>query len=177
MKMISHQLIALAFRAVGLFLLLHTANTSIFYAVTWQHTNSTVQLALGWLFLYNAINLGVAFILIFYPAFLAKRMIPKISDDETNQQTASFNAADLEIIAASLLGLYFLTQSFLDFSRLFTLWVSSQSLAVHWTWTPNHIATAVTACLALLAALWLLFGIRGLRRLLHLARSAGIKES
>ncbi len=163
-----HGLVAIAVRIAGIFVAIYAVKNGAAYISTAGQSNDDPWL---WLVLTPVVMMAAAAVcMIAFPQIVAGNLIPAKKPGETE---SALTAGQLEPLACSLIGLYFLAQSVFDTTYVASLWFVTKQLGYKWVWAPEFGAVAVTAAVEFIVSMWLLFRARGLLGLLKWARSLG----
>lgn len=157
-------LTALAIRLTGIFLGLSTVKqlASLLYVFTGNYDLFASAILFG----FTLISFIIALIMIFFPVAVAEQLNRGIKDGES----ISFAGADIEALACSLVGLYFLIEAILSATYRFTLWQQNYPFDT----SPETFASLFRVLAQFLVAAWLLFGANGIARALRWARTATV---
>ncbi len=168
-------LIALVVRVSGIFMALTAMKAGFFsygnlaigggvYAGLWLET--------GPLF----IMLLVSLLMISCPLGVARWLLPAEAADEQHVKYEWHIDGNIELLASSLMGLYFLVQSILDGFYVWGIFLAVRHMGMQWSWTPEYAGMAMASAAEFCAALWFLFGAKGLWVMVRWARKTGTEK-
>lgn len=158
-------LAALAVRIAGLFLGFSFLKSIVSFLAAYSQASQD-----PWLFLSltpTVMMFGAALCMIFFPRIIAAKFVPVVPN-ETEDPPA---IGQLEVLACTLLGLYFLIQVALDVTWMVSYHFSSLRWNASWQWGPQNISSLVVTIVQFIVAMWLLNGAQGFFRLVRWARS------
>ncbi len=170
-------LTALAIRVTGIILGLYALRTAGAYV--YSATTNENAAAYFWLVMAPMLLLlAASALMVAAPHTVAGRLIPNWPmADRAGEDTQPVTLAGVEVLAVSLVGLYFLIQAILDATYIGTLWYATKQFAMPWAWSPTLVATVITALVEFIAAMWLLLGGKGIVALMRWARTAHPKRT
>ncbi len=162
-------LYTLAIRITGIIIGLYAIKTGASFIYTASTTNETYP---HWIPLTSSVLMfGAALCMVLFPSIVAGKIIPQST---VVSKRPSLTSDEVELLAYSLIGLYFLVEAVLDISYMISLWYATKVHAFPWSWTPEHVATTVSIIFELIIAIWLLFGGRALKLVMKWGRKASL---
>jgi hypothetical protein len=166
--MYKEQIVGLAVRLFAIFLFLyavrHTSGLLIF--VSEQPQNNVNELLIFAPLLFSII---AAILLWHFPLTVATKIIPDI---KSKNKAPALNAAEIEVVAFSVMGLWVLATAIPDvfYWAIFVLRLKSIELAN--VTLADSIGNIIATAVELVIGVWLLFGSRGILGLIRGLRKA-----
>jgi hypothetical protein len=158
------QIVGLAVRLFAIFLVVYTIRYgSSLLPMTHPPNNVSFLLITG----FTVPLLLAAFLLWTFPLTIAKTILPEV---KTSSGTVPLEASGIQVVAFSILGLWVLSTAVPDVFYWSTFIYLAKG--INFSLTPEHIGNALATVIELVIGFWLLFGAKGLRGLLRLARTS-----
>jgi len=165
--MAPYQVVTIAIRLFAIWLAIYVARVGPAFYIDTRKYNDTVVLAFGAAVAVAAV--GLIIVLWFFPRTIARALLPGVS---TAKPVAS-SPNDWLAVGCSLLGLWLLSLAVPGLVRYLIVLYLTQRQSEEISFDGGVHATAIYYALQICIGLWLIFGARGLKRLLEWARHAG----
>ncbi|MGH8085442.1 MAG: hypothetical protein ACREPV_09220 [Lysobacter sp.] len=156
--------VAIAVRLFSIYLLLSTI----------RYVPGAVQLfsqdqGIVWASLYGFIlilGFFVCVLLWFFPLSVARKLLPVMHEPRSEQ---SLDASTAMSVGITLIGIWVMAFGLVDAIYWIVLFVRAQQVdtTAYFEWLPDQIAGMVATAAEVLLAAWLIFGSRGVKRLIY----------
>lgn len=164
------QIVGIAVRLFAIFLALYTVRYAsfLFPRATLPPPNNVSFL---FIFVLALFPILAALLLWFFPLTVAAKIIPDI---KAKEKVASLGAAEIEVVAFSVMGLWVLTGAIpgtLNWVTFFAIWLANYGAGTL-ELSPDNIANIIDTIVELIIGFWLLLGSRGLLGIIRHLRQA-----
>jgi len=165
-------IVALGIRIAALFYIIYIIRDGSAFL----YTMVKLQEETNWTFIATII-LGILIligvIILKFPLFFAGKLLPNSSEYNTNK---NYGLEDIQMVAFTIVGLLVLVRALPDIIYWLIVMLEYRSEIPITELRPEDIGNIYATILELMIGFWLLFGAKGLRKILHSFRYAGIEK-